>query len=937
MASGLEVLGAAAAVAQFTQLGIELSKNAIQVYGSIHGTNERTQSLYDATRKFRDQHAVVSRHSQSLAHSSDKMEQVIVKTMEQIQATAVDLLKLIDGLRAKDPKRLDKVFTAVVKTKYHESDIEKLRTKLDDLRRQLAEQSVQLISVRVTSDIPNSLSSMEQTLLRGLTKAKDDLSSAIKLDQTAKVPQMLSNMCGMMSDVNRQIEILRSLKYEEIRDRWGRIQDPHGKTYSWVFEATPADTPTFPYSDRMQSWLASQPRLTPVNFLDWLENGNGIYWITGKPGCGKSTLMKYITDHSKTQAELKKWAGQTPLVTAMHYFWFLGTPIQRSYEGLLQSLLWNILRQCPEIIQHTCRARWDDQALALTRWQLPELRDSMSRLTADHLTKTGKTLRFCFFIDGIDEYDGDHEQILRFLLELSRADNIKICASSRPWEVFKNAFADTVTRANSFELHHYTRHDIVMVIDSELEPYRTRWPMYDAVLDELMQEIADKAKGVFLWVTLVIKQELKVGLEGRDSIEELRERLRNIPEGLLPYLEHIFKKLPKGYKRDAARLFMVCMRSTSPLPTPAVEIIKTSNPHALALQNPVASTSDWDAPDHIEEVRAQINTRCRDLMSVEPASTPLGGCVPDMHAVEFLHRSVRDFLEQPVVHQELVRLAGKGFCAQSTLFAVYVSLIKKLSVARAFKKDRSSVYDCAQTWAMLALLHESHSATATVHLKLLEQLDEAMGTLTKTIDKFQRHWTNWANSKPRWGTGEKHEEVLENNQRDLLGHLIELGLVAYADTILKKTSGIMNRKQGRPYLDYALRYSKQRWPYSEADEESSSLFKGPQASVVKMLLNHGAKVNEKIYTDNDRMLLDLYLDFVTNDTNKNKHKDHMPILRLLIEHGAYCILVNDRDLNDKVRAASDGFGVWAGDALIAAIRANAKKYERGWIQFFKLW
>jgi putative ribosome biogenesis GTPase RsgA len=29
-------------------------------------------------------------------------------------------------------------------------------------------------------------------------------------------------------------------------------------------------------------------------FADWLENDGGIYWIAGKAGSGKSTLMKYL-------------------------------------------------------------------------------------------------------------------------------------------------------------------------------------------------------------------------------------------------------------------------------------------------------------------------------------------------------------------------------------------------------------------------------------------------------------------------------------------------------------------------------------------------------------------------------------------------------------------------------------------------------------------
>lgn len=145
MPSGLEVLGAAAAVAQLTQLVVGLSKNAIEVSRSIHGTTDEIQSLYVTTREFQRYYEAVSNRHQSLVGSKDRMEQVIVETMGAMQNTDVAVLKLIDDTRAKDSKRRGKVLTAAMKIMYHRSDIERLGSKLVNLRRQLEEQSVQLI------------------------------------------------------------------------------------------------------------------------------------------------------------------------------------------------------------------------------------------------------------------------------------------------------------------------------------------------------------------------------------------------------------------------------------------------------------------------------------------------------------------------------------------------------------------------------------------------------------------------------------------------------------------------------------------------------------------------------------------------------------------------------------------------------------------------
>src|SRR3569833_2497551 len=38
----------------------------------------------------------------------------------------------------------------------------------------------------------------------------------------------------------------------------------------------------------------------PQGFEAWLKSGGGIYWIVGKPGSGKSTMMKYLSSHPRT-------------------------------------------------------------------------------------------------------------------------------------------------------------------------------------------------------------------------------------------------------------------------------------------------------------------------------------------------------------------------------------------------------------------------------------------------------------------------------------------------------------------------------------------------------------------------------------------------------------------------------------------------------------
>ncbi|KAI1418856.1 hypothetical protein F5Y12DRAFT_789534 [Xylaria sp. FL1777] len=127
-------------------------------------------------------------------------------------------------------------------------------------------------------------------------------------------------------------DFLESLYFSKIKARQRKIESAHSKTFGWVFR------PSVPDGSKT------------ISFYQWLCEGNGTFWIQGKAGSGKSTLMKFICSHATTMELLRVWAGSKRLITAKFFFWNAGTLLQKSREGLLRSLLFEILRKCPELI-----------------------------------------------------------------------------------------------------------------------------------------------------------------------------------------------------------------------------------------------------------------------------------------------------------------------------------------------------------------------------------------------------------------------------------------------------------------------------------------------------------------------------------------------------------------------------------------------------------
>jgi hypothetical protein len=179
-------------------------------------------------------------------------------------------------------------------------------------------------------------------------------------------------------------KVLDCLYFRQITDRVEEIAPAYERTFQWIFH-DPA------IKDKPWS-----------NFIDWLQHGEGCYWINGKAGSGKSTLMKYIQHDIRTQRALRLWAGQNSLVTASFFLWNLGSALQKSQIGLLRSLLFDVLDRhqglIPSAFPGLCRSALAKPTATLSEPSFPELKKAFLNL----VNQQNNSLRMCFFIDGID-------------------------------------------------------------------------------------------------------------------------------------------------------------------------------------------------------------------------------------------------------------------------------------------------------------------------------------------------------------------------------------------------------------------------------------------------------------------------------------------------------------------------------------------------------
>lgn len=316
-----------------------------------------------------------------------------------------------------------------------------------------------------------------------------------------------------------QEAILKSLRYAEMDYRQSNIVNPSHSSYGWIFEEA-----------------GTTKRRPSTRYVQWLREDDGIFWITGKAGSGKSTLMKHIYTDERTHAALRSWANCRKLLTASHYFWYAGSQVEKSYAGLIRSMLYKILFSCPDLIKSVCKSRWHDELggrdTSVLPWSTDELHECLDALVSENLEFGGKRICFCFFIDGLDEFDGDRE-VIDALVRLSQSGHTKICASSRPWNRFTDAFSASKRQGNYLELHQHTKGDIATYVEKELGGTLSNLSEVYGNWELLVREVIDRSEGVFLWATLVVKKELRPMLEDRESMSTMQERLCDVPSGMV--------------------------------------------------------------------------------------------------------------------------------------------------------------------------------------------------------------------------------------------------------------------------------------------------------------------------------------------------------------------------------------------------------------------
>jgi predicted kinase len=357
---------------------------------------------------------------------------------------------------------------------------------------------------------------------------------------------------------------LRSLQFDNTR--YDKISDEHEGSFEWIWK-----------HNEYKNWAVS--------------DDSRVLFVQGKPGSGKSTLMKYFNRNLL----FTEPAAQQAIV-ARFFYSFRDGESQRSHYSMLLSILYEILHQDEGFFYHFCQSefRAHQRLGSQSKWRYGSLKRILKSL---HYYRTRK--RFYFVIDAVDESEEkDRREILGLFLELCsqmKYSVVKIFIASRPvaqLEARRNQFHDFI------KLDVETRSDILNYVQSHLRGLNST-----ELLTLATAHVLENAQGVFIWVKLICQRLIEAHEEGYSEEEILR-----LLTGLPTELEDLYKlMLEKMEHNDVSRLhgskmFQFILFAKRPLTVDEVL-------HALGILGTADSDLKFNPSDALFEKRIPSSDR----------------------------------------------------------------------------------------------------------------------------------------------------------------------------------------------------------------------------------------------------------------------------------------------------------------------------------------
>ena len=278
---GVAAFSLACNVIQIAELSRKIIATAKEIQTSRSGLPKDHEDLRTAVEILRRDVADLQQN-----HNGDTIQSLAVQSEVAIN----EHIALLDSLRLKGPRTFLHASAAAFKARRKQRQLYESQAKVDRLSEELKahiimthipniDRNVDHLGDKIAShnfSIDHDMKIIEQHLSRVRKVTENNSNTA---NTTAELVVELQRWLKDQQDSQANRQCLHALYSSELRSRADQVKRAHKDTFSWIFDGA-GDLFGSVHKNKFKNWL----RLDDAN--------RNVFWVYGKPGAGKSTLIK---------------------------------------------------------------------------------------------------------------------------------------------------------------------------------------------------------------------------------------------------------------------------------------------------------------------------------------------------------------------------------------------------------------------------------------------------------------------------------------------------------------------------------------------------------------------------------------------------------------------------------------------------------------------
>ncbi|KAL5331546.1 hypothetical protein ACEPPN_001080 [Leptodophora sp. 'Broadleaf-Isolate-01'] len=628
----LTAISLASSIVQFIDYSTKLIHGAKEIYGSVTGATEENYRLENVTAEMQTL-SLKLLPRQDAQQTED--EQALSRLAAECKILSDQILALLKSIKPKDFNSKSQSVWAALKSKWNEREKQELEERLKNCQSQLELQSETKTKLEELAKIANEetirldvLQGHVRQLRRGVTvteigqRAQEQLRELLNLSEAA---------CQAVA----QQSILKALAFSDMYGRFEGVEKAHLNTFGWIYGDKPS------------------PKADPdiVGFLHHDDSDDDQTLHEDSP----TDRQPQHEDNTDTSSQILRSKEEEDV----DFDESNNSRLKRSQDSV------NAERKERETSSSTVpenqhqkdnQSDEDDASVQREKWtnwlssgngifhiagKLGSGKSTLMKFLCSH-PQTKVALQK--WADGLDEYEEtgqeDYKSMVKLLHEWTALalDDVKICVSSREYNVFLNLFS-TEKRLRLQELTAADMKRYIKDLLEEIEDQKGRENLIDAIVK--------KADGIFLWVAVVVKS-LRERLEDGYDLPALEKELDTYPKELDPLFTHILKSMSRSawqkvYQISALiDLLKSYELNLSLFSISFLENFENDPEFAMRDTFPFPSLDADSLRIRQDSMGKRLNGCCKGLLEIRVGETPTSTSAP---IVTYTHRSVPEFLQ----------------------------------------------------------------------------------------------------------------------------------------------------------------------------------------------------------------------------------------------------------------------------------------------------